>query len=101
MANTTVYAPKEIANSYIKLVHTGLSGGGAGLRADPEETVVDLKCTGLGVGVGFPDSVKSGVDFARRRDFGRVVDVEEATLSKIAVSFDDRLHHCQLSSFRF
>ena len=80
--NYFVNALKKIASSYIKLLHTGLSGGGAGLRADAEETVVDLKCIGLGVGVGSPDSVKSGVDFARSRDFGRVVEVEEATLSK-------------------
>ena len=62
---------------------TGLSGGGAGLRTDPDDTVVDLKCIGLGVGVGFPDSVKSGVDLAINRDLGSVVDeIVEAILSK-------------------
>ena len=62
---------------------TGLRGGGAGFLPGPVDTVVDLKCKGLGVGVGFPDSVRSGVDFARSRDLGKVVDdIVEAMLSK-------------------
>lgn len=53
------------------------------MRTDPDATVVDRKCIGLGVGVGFPDSVRSGVDLANNRDLGSVVEeIEDAILSK-------------------
>lgn len=73
---------------------TGFSGGGPGLPV----TVVDRRCIGLGVGAGLGAvSDKSGVDLARSRDLGSVVD--DALDVTLSISLSLSMIDFTISSF--